>query len=126
MNGRTYPASVLQKMVDQITRKNEIGMFCGRLDTSTRTKIRMRDAAIRVLRARIDPDGKLAADFEILVDTERGRMLEEMIEKGGIERLEIIPHGVGSVCDGVVGDDYRIASLDVVPKLGMEPGQGVG
>ena len=120
MNGRIYSADVLKGMVDEVQRKLNYGIFFGRLGTSPDPKIRMRDASHRVLAARIEKDGHIAADCEIL-NTEKGMLLEEMIEKQGIDAFELIPCGVGSVTqkDGftVIGEDYRLASLDVEPKL---------
>jgi len=121
VNGRIYSAAILKQMVEQIHKKISIGIFFGRLGSSADPKIRIRDAAFRVTDAKIDTDGHISADCEIL-NTEKGVILEEMIEKQGVETLEIIPCGIGSVSqiDGgltVIGDDYRLASLDVEPKL---------
>lgn len=120
MNGRIYSAEVLQGMVDQIRKKLNYGIFFGRLGTSPNPKIRMRDASHRVFAARIEKDGHISADCETL-NTEKGLLLEEMIEKQGLDAFEIIPCGIGSTTriDGktVIGDDYRLASLDIDPKL---------
>lgn len=121
MNGRVYSDEILQKMVEQIQKKISYGVFFGRLGFSSDAKIRMRDAAFRVTQAQIDKkDGHLSVNCEIL-NTEKGVELEKMLEAQGTGPFEVIPCGIGSVSqrDGftVIGEDYRLASLDVEPRL---------
>jgi hypothetical protein len=123
INNRAYSAASLQSMVKQIKEKLSYGVFFGRLGTSESTKVRMDDVAFRVLEPRIDPDGHLAADCEV-VQTPRGDDLRKLLEASGTEGFEIIPFGIGSttVRDGVyvVGEDYKLASLDIEPRLTKE------
>lgn len=116
MNNRVYPRSILLKMVGQVQEKCKIGTFLGRLGTSAATKIRIRDASHLVRSVWLDADGRLSANCEVL-ETEKGCELGELIEKIGLDQLEIIPFGIGSLRDGIIGEDYRLASLDIVQKL---------
>jgi hypothetical protein len=121
MNGRIYSAEILQKMVEQVQKKISYGVFFGRLGVSSDPKIRMKDAAFRITQAQIDKkDGHVSVNCEIL-NTEKGVELEKMLEAQGTSPFEVIPCGVGSVSqrDGftVIGEDYRIASFDIEPKL---------
>jgi hypothetical protein len=124
LNNRTYPASVLRKMHDQVQKKLRIGVFFGRLGVFEATKVRMQDASHRVVDSRIEKDGHLAVDCMIL-NTPQGVVLETMIESMGVEKFikthEVLPCGSAStsVIEGhtVIGEDYRLASLDIEPKL---------
>lgn len=121
MNGRVYTGEVLGKMVEQIQKKIGYGLFFGRLGVSSDPKVKMRDAAFRVTQAGLDKtDGHLTVNCEIL-NTEKGVVLEKMLEAQGVDAFEVIPCGIGSTSyqDGitVVGEDYRLASLDIEPRL---------
>ena len=120
LNRRVYSSAVLQNMVKQVEKKTSYGVLFGRLGTSDQTKIRMTDVAFRVSKARIEKDGHLGADCEIL-NTPKGVELETMMEKLGVDAFEIVPCGVGSttVVDGnhVIGEDYRLAAFDIEPKI---------
>lgn len=120
MNGRVYSKAVLQKMVDTIQRKLDYGIFFGRLGTSTDSKVKMMDAAFRIMKVGVEDDGRIGADCEIL-NTSRGADLRMLFDAQGVQAFEMIPCGVGSVeqRDGftVIGDDYRLASFDIEPKL---------
>jgi len=120
MNRRIYSSAVLKSMVQQVEKKISYGVFFGRLGTSEQTKVRMTDVAFRVSKVRIEEDGHLGADCEIL-NTPKGVELENMMETLGVDGFEIVPCGVGSttVIDGnhVIGEDYRIAAFDIEPKI---------
>lgn len=121
LNGRTYSREIFEKMIEQAQARIRNGLFLGQLGQSSMDgKMRLRNASHRVLDLRIDEDGKLAADCEILLDTEKGRELADMIEVGGLDSIEIVPRGIGSLTDGVVGEDYRLAGLDVMLRLREE------
>jgi hypothetical protein len=114
-NNRIYTRKVLEQMVKQVQGRIKIGSFIGRLGTSAE-RVRMRDASHRVTKLQVSADGKLHADLEVL-ETPKGMELLDMLDVMGADKLEIIPYGVGSVSGNVIGEDYRLASLDVVPRL---------
>jgi len=119
VNNRIYSQETLCQMAQQVQEKCESGTFLGRLDDSADLKTRLCDSSHIVRKVWIDVDGHLAATCEPL-DTDKGRELIELIENFGVERLEIIPCGIGSLRDGVVGEDYRLGSLNIVQKLSQE------
>jgi len=120
MNGNIYSREVLQSMCDQAQPKIEQRRLIGRLGTSS-DPIRISDASHIVTKLELD-DGHLCAEIDVLGNTEGGQALLRVLAGSGIDDMEIIPYGQGSVTRVAKGtrrveDDYRLMSLDVVPKL---------
>lgn len=123
-NGNIYSEAVLKKMVAQAQARIRQRRFLGRLGTSV-DRVRLSDASHIVTALRLTDDKHLEADFEV-VNTPKGKELLDLFEKFGTKYYEIIPFGSGTVTaqdadTRVVGEDYRLTSLDVVPKL--KPGE---
>lgn len=113
-NNRIYTRETLQHMVDRV---NEAGpkrrMFgtLGQSDSNTGAT-KMDDASHLVLSADLDGDNHVSAEIEVL-DTPPGKALEDLLASG---RAEIVPVGIGSVMDGIVGPDYKLIRFDIVSR----------
>jgi hypothetical protein len=118
-NGNIYPESVLRQMVDQAQERVRSHRLMGRLGTSI-DRVRIMDASHIVTALRyVAPH--IEADIEVL-NTEKGNELLTLLESFGPVYYEVIPYGTGTVTardanTRVVGDDYKLSALDVVPKL---------
>lgn len=128
-NGNIYPAAVLEKMVAQAQARIRQRRFLGRLGTSV-DRVRLTDASHIVTALRLTEDKHLEADFEV-VNTPKGNELLNLLTTFGPQYYEIIPFGSGTITardptTRVVGDDYRLTSLDIVPKLGETHEAGSG
>lgn len=114
LNKRIYTQETIQKMVDRI---NEIGpdqRMLGQIGQSYDGKTRLSEASHFVLGAQCDELG-ISGEIELL-DTENGKKLASMLVSNA-DGYELVPRGIGTVVDGVVGSDYKILSMDVVPVL---------
>lgn len=121
-NGNIYTREVLQGMVESVRSKVEGRRLIGRVGGGTSTEsVRISDASHIVTRLELDDDGHLVADLEV-VSTQSGNELQRMVDAMGLQRLEIVPFGVGSVVmrDGLyreVQRGYALRAIDVVTKL---------
>jgi len=112
LNNRVYTREHLQKMVDRANQEGPKRRLLGKLGQDD-VRVTMSNASHLVLSGRLDGD-HVSAEIEPL-DTPMGRVLEDLLASG---EAEIVPCGVGSLReDGVVGEDYRFISFDVVQKL---------
>ena len=113
-NGRVYSPSVLKKAVADAQERVKAGRMIGQLESPADGVSRLSQASHVVEDLRVDARGRVKADLEIL-DTAAGRHLKAMFDHG-VERVSGSLRGIGSVGpDGVVGPDYKLLSLDVVP-----------
>lgn len=108
-NGRIYSREALQHMVDRVNEKGPQRRMLGKIGQDA-TRVTMRNASHLVLSARLDEDDRVSAEIEPL-DTEAGRALSDLLASG---EVEIVPAGIGSTRDGVVGEDYKFIRFDVV------------
>ena len=109
-NGRTYSPNILRRAVADAQEKIAAGRMIGEIDPPDgRSRIAHASHIIRSMR--LDDDGTIRGEVE-LTDSEAGRFAKEALT-GGVP-LELGLRGIGSVKDGVVGDDYRLISVDFV------------
>lgn len=125
-NGRVYPPEVLKKAVAKAQSRIKAGTFVGEIDPPGDGKTRLRDVSHRVTTMRVDDQGRIVGDVEVL-DTAAGKMLESMLQ-GGVE-MYITTKGTGAVDDNGVVSDFKLLSVpfamgprpweSVVDKLGQ-------
>ena len=114
LNGRTYTRKTFQQMVARVNEKGAQRRMLGKLGQDA-TPVTMCNASHLVLSGKLDEDGQISAEIEVL-ETEPGRTLADWLASG--KDVEIVPCGVGTVGeDGVIGADYKLTRFDVVPKL---------
>ncbi len=92
----------------------------GRLGQADTGKLSLKDASHAVLSAKLDEDGRVSAEIEVL-ETEAGNTLSDWLASGNVE---IVPFGIGSLQDGVVGEDYKFTRFDIVRKEEEPAGTG--
>jgi hypothetical protein len=106
--GYVYSDAILKKMAEQINSRS--GGLLGQLaPTEPGGRINLREVSHKILPTAKVVDGALVVEVEIL-DTPQGRTLQDWMVS---QRAKAVSRGVGSVGeDGVVGDDYRLTTID--------------
>lgn len=119
VNGNIYSEEVLRKAAADLNERAKNRSVFGQLGNPLDGRSRMIEASHLVLPTYEVKDGKFVGSIEIM-NTVRGRDLAEMME-GGM-KFTLAPRGIGSFSpEGVVGDDYKIISFDLVPEPHPEP-----
>lgn len=114
LNGNVYSREVIERMVDDINARSSSRSFFGTIGSWPDAGcVGVLDASHLVLGARLSEDGRLTLDVEVL-DTPKGKMLKDMLSD--MSRVDILPHGYGSVSCGSVGTDYKLVSFDIAEK----------
>ena len=128
-NGRTYTTPVLEKALGALNARAKDRTVFGQLGNALDGKSYMSEASHIVEPTLRLEDGRITADVKIM-DTVRGRDLCEMME-GGM-KFTLAPRGIGSISpEGVVGADFELSSVDLVPDdetlpVTLEGGKVVG
>lgn len=114
-NGRIYPRAVVEEMVRKVNAVGPERKLFGQLGQEpTDPKTYASSVSHVVLSAKLSKEGELSAEIEVLDRTRAGQQLKLLIEQG--YQMTLAPRGSGSVsAGGVIGDDYKLASFDVVP-----------
>ena len=127
VNGRTYPRSVLENAVKQISLP-----IMGGLDIRPDSKIRLDKVSHEVRRLYVDFEGRLVGDVEVL-DTPQGQILTKMIGESigpsiGPGKFTLNPAFIGSLdSNDIASNDLRITAInislieDCLKELGSEP-----
>ncbi len=122
-NGSVYSEVGLKKAVDSLNERAKGRGVFGQLGNPPDGRSRMIEASHLVLPTFRVEEGKLVGEIEIM-DTTRGRALIEMMQ-GGM-KFTLAPRGIGSRdAEGRVGDDLKLASIDLVPEPHTTGGFGI-
>lgn len=118
-NGRIYPRDVLHKAVDDAQERVRGRRLIGEMGNPADGKSRISQASHVVTDLRVDARGRVVADLEFL-DTAAGKHLKAMFDRG-VGPIGGSLRGVGSVdANGVVGPDYKLTGVDVLPGFPEE------
>lgn len=110
-NKRIYPRSIMEREVlrfnqDKIAQKRAIG----ELDHPPTPTVSMKDACHLI--ESLTMDGNIGYGVAKFLDTPMGRIGKSLIREG--VRLGVSSRAVGSLRNGVVGEDLRLLTVDVV------------
>lgn len=114
-NGRIYPRSVMEREVARLKAEMEKGRVLGwPSGKNGSTTDRIADVSHRVTDMKVEDDGSVSAQVEVLA-TPNGEVLRRLIAPGGDDiGIRFGIRGYGTVDEnGVVGDDFRLKTIDV-------------
>jgi len=107
-NGRIYPRGVLLRAVYDVNSSDSV--MLGQLGNPPDGKTRLSKASHEVTNLHLSDKGNLEADIKVL-STPEGQILSKMLEDK--VPITLLPRGMGSLNDGVVGEDFKIVSMDI-------------
>jgi hypothetical protein len=119
-SGRVYPPDVLRRAIEDARPRMKARRLLGELEPKSLGRTRLQAVSHIVTDMRLNPDGTVVADLEIL-DTEAGKTLKAMLD-GGAE-IHATIRGDGTVKGDVVQDDYRLIGVPII--AGPKPWESV-
>lgn len=119
-NGRYYSPEVLKKAVEDAQPRIKARQMLGEIDPPGDARTRMRDVSHVVTALRVDDNGCLIGDLEIL-DTPAGKMLRDLMTAGA--PMHVTTRGLGSVSGNKVGKDFKLLGISMSP--GVPPWESV-
>lgn len=112
ISGRIYPEELMKREIERI---NKQGGILGQIGFPEDGKTNLKDASHKVKDIRIDDDGNIVGEVEVL-NNEKGAALISAI-KAGMVCFRSMGYGSVSSRDGVdVVEDFRLDSFDAVAK----------
>ena len=114
LNGRIYTKETVEKMVDQFNKLKETGPVLGELGYPENFEVNLVNVSHEIEFVHLNEENKTLVGTIRLLDTPKGKIVQELVKPGHDIGLSCRPRVSGTVNENKEIEDYELFSFDLV------------